>query len=205
MTLNTTSAKKSIDHKAFVIVWKVKMKKLLVIYWTFFKMGAVCFGGGYAMLPILERELVKKRGWTTKENLIDYYAIGQCTPGVIAVNTSTFVGNEIGGIFGGIMGTLGFITPSIIIITLIAALLSNFAHIDMVQRAFGGIRICVCALMFMAVAKLWKSAVKDMLGTVIFIMVAGCSVFLDISPVIYVILAATVGIIADKIKSTSKE
>ena len=74
---------------------KIMWKKLLNLYWIFVKMGAVCFGGGYAMLPILERELVLKRGWVTKEEIIDYYALGQCTPGVIAVNTSTFVGNKL--------------------------------------------------------------------------------------------------------------
>ena len=85
---------------------KIMWKKLLNLYWIFVKMGAVCFGGGYAMLPILERELVLKRGWVTKEEIIDYYALGQCTPGVIAVNTSTFVGNKLAGNFGGIIATL---------------------------------------------------------------------------------------------------
>lgn len=118
-------------------------KELLNLYWIFVKMGAMCFGGGYAMLPILERELVLKRGWVTKEEIVDYYALGQCTPGVIAVNTSTFVGNKLAGNFGGIIATLGFITPSIVIITIIGTLLENFAHIEIVQNAFSGIRCCM--------------------------------------------------------------
>lgn len=176
----------------------------LTIYWVFAQMGAVCFGGGYAMLPILERELVDKRGWTTKENIIDYYAIGQCTPGVIAVNTSTFVGNEIGGILGGIAGTLGFVTPSLVIIMFIAALLQNFAHIAMVQYAFSGIRICVCALIVDATIKLWKSAIKDKLGVVLFIVVMLISTFVDINPIFIIVGAGIIGIIAKRIGGESK-
>jgi chromate transporter len=178
---------------------KKEKVSLLNIYWVFVQMGAVCFGGGYAMLPILERELVNKRGWTTKENIIDYYAIGQCTPGVIAVNTSTFVGNEIGGIFGGIAGTLGFITPSIVIISLIAKLLQNFAHITVIQNAFTGIRICVCALIVDATVKLWKSAIKDRLGVVIFLIVVVVSAIFDISPIFYVVISGATGYFAKKI------
>ena len=176
-----------------------KYKNLLEIYTVFFRMGAVCFGGGYAMLPLIERELVIKRGWTTKENIIDYYALGQCTPGVIAVNTSTFVGNEVAGVWGGIIGTLGFITPSVAVITLIAALLSNFAHIEMVQRAFSGIRICVCVLIIDATLKLWKNAVKDRLGLVIFILTIVTACYVKISPVFYILFAGIVGFAAGKV------
>ena len=95
------------------------MKELFELFWLFAKMGSVTFGGGYAMLPILQRELVEKRGWVTNEELADYYAVGQCTPGIIAVNTSTFIGEKRRGVVGGIVSTLGFVFPSIIIISLI--------------------------------------------------------------------------------------
>ena len=95
------------------------MKELLSLYFIFFKIGIVNFGGGYAMLPLLSRELVDKRGWTTNAELADYYAIGQCTPGAIAVNVSTFIGFKRKGTFGGMVATLGFISPAFIIIFLI--------------------------------------------------------------------------------------
>ena len=172
---------------------KIMWKKLLNLYWIFVKMGAVCFGGGYAMLPILERELVLKRGWVTKEEIIDYYALGQCTPGVIAVNTSTFVGNKLAGIFGGIIATLGFITPSIVIITIIGTLLENFAHIEIVQNAFSGIRICVCVLIINATVNLWKTAITDKFGLVMFVIVLVLSSFLNISPIFFVLGSGFLG------------
>ena len=114
------------------------MKQLLELYRAFIKIGAVTFGGGYAMLPIIQRDIVEKRGWATKEEIADYYAIGQCTPGIIAINTATFVGYKQKGVAGGIVATLGFVTPALFIITIIAALLSNFAHLPIVQNAFAG-------------------------------------------------------------------
>ena len=172
---------------------KFMWKELLNLYWIFVKMGAVCFGGGYAMLPILERELVLKRGWVTKEEIIDYYALGQCTPGVIAVNTSTFVGNKLAGNFGGIIATLGFITSSIVIITIIGTLLENFAHIEIVQNAFSGIRICVCVLIINATVNLWKTAITDKFGLVMFVIVLVLSSFLNISPIFFVLGSGFLG------------
>lgn len=169
------------------------LKQLWSIYFTFAKMGSVCFGGGYAMLPILQREIVNKRHWATEQEILDYYAIGQCTPGVIAVNTSTFIGNKLMGVKGAIAATLGFITPSIIIIVIIASLLTNFAHIPFVQRAFTGIRICVAVLIVNATVKLWKNAVKDKIGLVICMLVFLLSSCTSISPIIFVVLAGVAG------------
>jgi len=165
------------------------------LFITFAKIGATTFGGGYAMLPILERELVENRGWVTSDDLMDYYAIGQCTPGVIAVNTATFVGKKVKGNLGGIIATFGVVFPSIVIISLIAALISNFASIEWVGHAFAGIRICVCVLILNAVIKLKKSAVTDVATAVICTIVALGSVFLNVSPVLFVILAAAAGIL----------
>lgn len=137
------------------------MKELWELYLAFLKLGCVNFGGGYAMLPLLERELVKKRGWTTLEELRDYFSIGQCTPGVIALNVSTFIGHKKRGVPGAIAATVGFLTGPIAIIIVIAAFLRNFADIEVVQHAFAGIRVCVCVLILQAVLRLWKSSVVD--------------------------------------------
>lgn len=181
------------------------IKKLFDLYWTFAKMGAVCFGGGYAMLPILQREIVDKRGWAAEQEILDYYAIGQCTPGVIAVNTSTFIGNKLMGIKGAIAATLGFVTPSIIIIVIIASLLTNFADIVYVQRAFTGIRICVAVLIVNATIKLWKSAVKDWIGLVICIIVFCLSTFTELSPIVFVVLAGFAGYVIQSWKGGNKK
>lgn len=146
-------------------------RELLEMFLVFFRIGAVTFGGGYAMLPILQRELVDDRGWTTEAELTDYFAIGQCTPGVIAVNTATFVGHKYRGVSGGVVATLGLVFPSLIIITLIAAFLSSFADSPLVQHALGGINACVVALIAVSVLKLGKSTLKNAPAVCIFLAV----------------------------------
>ena len=136
------------------------IKDIFDLYFTFFKIGSVTFGGGYAMLPILERTLVDKKHWTTNDALLDYYAISQATPGVIAVNVSTFVGFYRRGILGGIFATLGVITPSIIVITLIAEFISNFEDIIWVQKALLGINVAVAALLTYSVFNITKKNLK---------------------------------------------
>lgn len=175
------------------------MKKLFELFISFAKVGVMTFGGGYAMIPILERELVENKGWTSSQELMDYYAVGQCTPGVIAVNVATFVGHRLYGTVGSIVATLGMVFPSFVIISLIAGLLTNFADSPWVKSAFAGIRVCVCVLIFNAVTKLWKSAVKDKAALVLCLAVFVLSVFLDISPVIFVIICAAAGILFTKL------
>lgn len=170
------------------------MKQLFKLFFTFAKVGVMTFGGGYAMLPILQREVVETQGWATEEELMDYFAIGQCTPGVIAVNTATFIGKKQNGILGGIAATLGVVFPSLIIISLLAGVIEAFSHIAIVQHAFGGIRVCVCVLILNAVVKLLKKAVLDVPTGIIFGLVAVGSYFLPISPVIFVLIAALAGI-----------
>ena len=153
------------------------------------------FGGGYAMLPILEREVVQNKHWVTSEEVMDYFAVGQCTPGVIAVNTATFVGYKLKGNLGGIFATLGVVFPSLLIIMTIAGILENFADLPVVQNAFAGIRVCVCVLVFNAVVKLWKGAVKDKWALLIFLAVFLLSVFLKLSPVLFVVISALSGIL----------
>ena len=171
------------------------MKELLSLFLTFAKVGVMTFGGGYAMLPILQREVVENKGWATDEELTDYFAIGQCTPGIIAVNTATFIGQKQKGTIGGIMTTLGVVFPSIVIITLLAGVIDAISHLTWVQHAFAGVRVCVCVLIFNAVLKLWKSAVKDRWALGIFAVVFLGAVFLDVSPVLFVLFAAVAGIV----------
>ena len=171
------------------------MKKLVQLFVAFARIGVMTFGGGYAMIPMLEREVVDKRKWATSEEIMDYYAVGQCTPGVIAVNTATFVGYSRAGVPGGIAATLGIIFPSLVIICIIAGILTSFADIPAVKSAFAGIRVCVCVLIFNAVMKLWKGAVKDKAALLLCLAVFILSVFFDISPVIFVICCAAAGIL----------
>lgn len=174
------------------------MKKYIDLFLAFAKIGVMTFGGGYAMLPMLERELIDNRGWTTNEELMDYFAVAQCTPGVIAVNTATFIGYKLYGNLGGIVATLGVVFPSLVIITTIAGVLTNFADIHAVKHAFAGVRVCVCVLIFNAVVKLWKGAIKDKAALVLFVVIFLLSVFLDVSPVVYVIACAAAGIFLTK-------
>ncbi len=170
------------------------MGELLDLFVTFARIGAMTFGGGYAMLPILQREIVDKRGWATNEELTDYYAIGQCTPGIIAVNTATFIGNKKRGLPGGIAATLGVVFPSIIVISIIAAFLSNFADIPVVRDAFAGVRVCVFVLILNATVRLCRASVKDAFGVIVFLAVMAGSTLLDLSPVIFVVAAGIAGI-----------
>ena len=144
------------------------MKELWILFITFAKVGVMTFGGGYAMLPILQREVVEKKGWVSDEELADYFAVGQCTPGIIAVNTATFVGYKRRGAAGGIVATLGVALPSLVIITALAGVIDRFSDLTWVQHAFAGIRACVCVLILNAVIKLGKSAIKDKWGVIIF-------------------------------------
>ena len=176
------------------------MKKLWELFYAFAIVGVTTFGGGYAMLPALQREVVEKRGWATEEELMDWYAIGQCTPGVIAVNTATFAGQKQAGAAGGVAATLGVVFPSLVIITVIAAFIQGFADYPVVQHAFAGIRACVCVLILNAVVKLWKKSVIDWKTVVIFTLVFLGSVFLHLSPVAYVLMAAAAGILVKRLE-----
>ena len=171
------------------------VKELWELFLTFAKVGVMTFGGGMAMLPILQREVVENKGWATDEELTDYFAIGQCTPGIIAVNTATFIGQKRKGVWGGIVATLGMVFPSLVIITLLASLITSFSHLEWVQNAFAGIRVCVCVLVFNAVVKLWKNAVVDKWSLLLFLAVFLLSLLLDVSPVIFVIITAAAGIL----------
>ena len=162
------------------------------------------FGGGMAMLPMLQREIVERRGWASEQELTDYFAIGQCTPGIIAVNTATFVGQKRKGVAGGIAATLGIVFPSLVIITAAAAVLDGFAELPAVKNAFAGVRVCVCVLILNAVVKLWKKTVVDRATLVIFIAVLLGSLFTKLSPVVFVLLAAAAGLALKGLEARGK-
>ena len=184
----------------YVIMEGKKMKIYLDLFLSFFKIGALTFGGGYAMLPMFKRELVEKHGWCTEEDILDYYAIAQCTPGVIAVNTASFIGFRKKGVLGAICATLGVVCPSVLIITVIAAFISNFADNKYVKYAFEGIRVAVCSLVSVTVFGLFKKNVKDILTAFLSIAAFVFTYFFGISPIVAVIFAAVVGITVKVIK-----
>ena len=172
-----------------------KKTSLLTLFLTFAKVGVMTFGGGYAMLPILEREVVTNHKWTTSEQMLDYYAIGQCTPGVIAVNVATFIGYSQRGIIGAIVATLGVIFPSLLIITSLASVLQIFQDNVYVQKAFGGIRIAVCALIASTIIKLAKKTIKSIIAAIITIAAFCLELFVGASPIIIVASVIVFGLI----------
>jgi chromate transporter len=181
------------------------MKTYWELFKSFFRVGILTFGGGYAMLPILRREVVENHPWCTDEELADYYAIGQCTPGIIAVNTATFIGYKLKGIPGGIVATYSLTLPSFVIILLIAALLQNFAELAVVQNAFAGIRVAVVALILNAVLKLYKSSVVDTLTLCIFVLTLVLSLVLGLSPILFVLVSGLLGVAAKTYKEAGKK
>ena len=170
------------------------LSELLSIYMIFFRMGAVTFGGGYAMLPILRREIVQNKGWADEETIMDYYALSQGLPGIIAVNVSVFIGYRRRKAAGAFAAALGVVSPSIIIISIIAFFLASFQDNIYVRHALAGISICVAALILDSVIGMWKKGVKDVFGLLLCLGMFALSVFTDISPILLVIACAILGI-----------
>lgn len=171
------------------------MKQLWKLFFTFAKIGAFTFGGGYAMLAILQKEIVEINGWATEEELLDYYAISQCTPGVIAVNTATFVGVKQKGVIGGIFATVGLVLPSVLIITIIAAFIKNFLEYEIVGHIFGGIKAAVAALIVDATITIGKKSMVDKVCIALAVISFILSVLFDVPPTVIVLGGAAVGLI----------
>ena len=171
------------------------MTPLWQLFVSFAKVGVMTFGGGMAMLPLLEDELVRRRGWITSEELLDIYAIGQCTPGVIAVNTATFVGYRRRGDIGGIVATAGMVFPSLVIILALASVIRAFAGNPWVEKAFSGIRIAVCALILKSVVSMGRKSVIDVLTALLLVISIGLNLFLGISTV-WIVLGTVVFAVA---------
>lgn len=185
------------------------MEKNKNILWelfnVFFRIGFFTIGGGYAMLPMLQREVVEKHEWATDEEIMDYYAIGQSTPGIIAINTATFIGFKKKGVLGGIIATLGMVAPSWFIIISIAAFFQQFADNLWIQKAFAGIRVVVVVLILNAVIKMGKKAIKDWIGMVIGVIAFIIVAFLHISPIYVIISAGAIGILLNTLKMRGKQ
>lgn len=179
------------------------MDILFDLFKTFCRIGGLTFGGGYAMLPMLQKEVVDERKWATNDELLDYYAVGQATPGIIAVNTATFVGYKVKGIWGAFFATLGVVFPSFIIILVIASFLQNFSKYVIVQNAFSGIRVAVGVLILNAIIGLLKKSVVNKISTVIFIDTCLFGIVLNISPIYIVISACIIGILISYIGDKS--
>ena len=171
------------------------LKNLLELYFVFFKIGAVTFGGGLAMLPIIEKELVTKRGWVTKETLLDYFAIGQATPGIIAVNVATFLGYSRGGVLGSLLATLGVVTPSIIIISIIAKFLSGFSENITVKKALASINVVVAALLTKVLWGFRKKIFASVLSVILFALAFVGITFFDVNTVLVVLASILCGIV----------
>ena len=147
------------------------MKEFLNIFWAFLRVGMFTFGGGYAIIPVIEREIIKKRAWITMDEVIEYYTVSQIMPGMIGVNLSIFIGNKQKGVFAGFLAAIGFVLPGTTLITFIALFISNFADIPIVQHAFAGIRIAVAALILDTVLKLVKGVFKDIKTLILYISI----------------------------------
>ena len=181
------------------------VKKLLSLFLTFAKIGVMTFGGGLTMLPLLTKEIVEKKKWASEEQLLDYYAVGQCTPGIIAVNTATFIGYSQAGIAGGIFATVGMVTPSVLIIIAVAAALQQFMEYPVVANALMGIRAVVCALLSHTVITLAKKSLVDIVTAMIFIIGFVLCFIFDITPILVVIVGAIIGIAVNKVREVRKK
>lgn len=168
---------------------------LISIFFTFVKIGFVTFGGGLAMLPILERELSQKRGWVTQDELIDYYAIGQATPGIIAVNVATFCGHKLQGTVGGIVATLAIVTPSIIVITILAMFINSIDQIPVIQKALAGINIAVAANLSFSFLKLFKKTAANFFCVILTATAFVLIFFFKVNTVLIIFCAVFFGIV----------
>ncbi len=181
-----------------------KIKLYLTLFLVFAKIGVMAFGGGYAILPILQKELVEKREWVSKKKLGDYFALSQCMPGIIASNVAVFIGTKRGKKLGGIAASLGVVFPSFVIISIVASVLSNFDHIQAVQDAFVAIRACVTVLIIKAILSLWKTSIVDIYTFFISVAVMCCSIMLNVTPIIFVIIAGAIGVLITFTKRRKK-
>ena len=168
---------------------KNKLKQLAELYYIFAKIGTFTIGGGLAMMPMMEKELIDKKGWITEEDLLDYYAIGQSTPGIVAVNVSTFVGYRQAGILGGIVSTLGMVTPSLVIIMILAGLINSISDYPVAQKALNGINVAVAALLTSVVVKFAKKTIKN-IWNVLFMLASFALVYFLKVPPFWIIIAA---------------
>ncbi len=178
---------------------KEKLKRLWVLFAVFFKIGAFTFGGGYAMIPLIEREIVENKKWITSQDMLDIIAIAESTPGPIAINSATFVGYKTAGVLGGAAATLGVVLPSFLIISIISFVLAEFRELKPVQYAFNGIRAGVLALIFKALWSMYKKCPKSLVSYIIMALSFVIAAFTNINVIFIIIGAALVGIVSSSI------
>lgn len=176
------------------------MKNLIKMFITFFKIGSFTFGGGYAMIPLIEKEVVDTHKWLTKDEFLDILVIAQSFPGALAINTCTFIGYKIGKVPGAILGLLGVSLPSFFIIVIIAMFFEKFRSLHIVNRMFKGINAAVPLLVLVAVVSLSKSINKNLSNIIIILITVFLVVVFHISPIIIIILSAIYGILYNRKK-----
>jgi chromate transporter len=181
------------------------LREYLGLLWAFIVVGASTFGGGYAIIPVLERELIKKRGWITMDEVLDFYTIAQITPGIIAVNIATFVGCKRNGVFGGIIATIGLVLPGVCLMLIVSLFVKRFAEYPIVQHALAGIRLAVCALILDTSIKLIKNFFKNYKSIIIFIIAFTLSAVFSVSPVYVILGAGIAGFFLFSPRSKSRE
>lgn len=169
------------------------MKLYFNLFWSFFKIGLFTFGGGYAMLPLLQKEIVGK-GWATDDELLDYYAIGQVTPGIIALNVSTFIGYRLKGFLGAVCTLFGMVLPSLLIISSLAYGLAYIWENVYIQHAFAGMRLMIAALLAPMVVKMIQKSVIDLWTYAILIMAFAATFYGILSPLFIVLISSMTGL-----------
>lgn len=184
---------------------KNKIKTIFELYYTFAKIGTFTIGGGLAMMPMMERELINNKHWITEEDLLDYYAIGQSTPGIVAVNVATFVGFRQAGIIGGIFATLGMVTPSLLIIMILAGLINSISDYPYVQKALSGINVAVAALLTSVVVKFAKKTIKKIIHALYMLCAFSLVFFFKVPPVWIILAALTAGVVISLVKIKKEE
>lgn len=187
-----------------MIKW-LKENEYVELFVAFFKVGFFTIGGGYAMLPMLRKEVVEKYNWATDEEMMDYFAIGQSTPGIIAINTATFIGYKKKGIAGAICSTLGMVTPSWVIIISIAAFYNEFASNAYVESAFTGIRVVVVVLILNAVIKMGKKSIQNWYSVLIFLVSFALVAVVNISAIYIILVSGVLGIVINSIKEGARK
>ena len=173
----------------------------LELFWTFFKIGAVTFGGGYAMIPLIQRETSEKRGWISDDDILEIIAIAESTPGPIAINSATFVGYRTAGVLGAFCATFGVVLPSFCIIFIVSKVLRQFSEIKAVQYAFNGIRAGVLALIIKALWTMFKKCPKSVISYIIMAVTFVLVAFLDLNIILCIILCAITGLVSSYIQT----
>lgn len=172
-----------------------KPKHIFELFWIFFKIGAFTFGGGLAMLPLIRRELAERKKWISDEDMLDMLALAECTPGVIAVNSATYVGYSVGGFWGSLLATIGVILPSIIVITIISFFYQTFLENKVIAQIFYGVRIGAVVLILNALMKLYKVLKKDYMSYGFIVVALVFALLLDIPTITIIIFGMLIGAI----------